>query len=326
MMPEKDWPPLPLNDDWAEHDLCHGAQQGNAYPATIARRYGAIADLPDFVRKSQLANYEAFRAMYEGRFAKLFHPVTGVLTWMSNPAQPSMVWQLYSHDLEPNAALFATRKACEPLHVQLNQSDHHVMVVNAMPVARPALRVRTRVFGLDSQCVYDLEMPVNAAASAATDVGPVGWPPGLNSVHFVKLDLRDESDHVLSENFYWRTVQKVAPTTATSRAKLPHDEEDLTGLAALPPTTVDVRFTRRDLGGRCFLNATLTNAGPSVALLTHVQLCHGGSRARVLPVYYSDNYVSLLPGESRTIEIEAAVAVLQGEEPSLFLDGWNIAR
>ena len=41
-------------------------------------------------RSAQLANYEAFRAMYEGRFAKLFHPSTGVLTWMSNPAQPSL--------------------------------------------------------------------------------------------------------------------------------------------------------------------------------------------------------------------------------------------
>ena len=67
----------------------------------IAERYGPIANLPDFVRKAQLANYEAFRAMYEGRLAKLFNPCTGVLTWMSNPAQPSFVWQIYSYDLEP---------------------------------------------------------------------------------------------------------------------------------------------------------------------------------------------------------------------------------
>ncbi len=62
----------------------------------LSQRYGKLANLADFVRKAQLANYEAFRAMYEGRFAKLFSPVTGVITWMSNPAQPSFVWQLYS--------------------------------------------------------------------------------------------------------------------------------------------------------------------------------------------------------------------------------------
>ena len=71
----------------------------------------AIENLADFVRKAQLANYEAFRAMYEGRNAQLFHPTTGVLTWMSHPAQPSFVWQLYHYDLEPNAALFAVKKA-----------------------------------------------------------------------------------------------------------------------------------------------------------------------------------------------------------------------
>ena len=84
--------------------------------------------------------------MYEGRFAKLFNPVTGVLTWMSNPAQPSFVWQLYSHDLEPNASLFAVRKACEPLHIQMNQNDFHVMVINSTPAAVEGLTATVRVF------------------------------------------------------------------------------------------------------------------------------------------------------------------------------------
>ena len=119
MMPAKDWEVI--NDDWAEHDFCGGAQQGDRYPYIITDRYGPIASLPDFVRKAQLANYECFRAMYEGRFAKLFHPATGVITWMSSPAQPSFVWQLYSHDLEPNASLYGTRKACEPVHIMMNQ-------------------------------------------------------------------------------------------------------------------------------------------------------------------------------------------------------------
>jgi len=63
-------------------------------------------------------NYEAYRAMYEGRNAQLFHPATPVITWMSNPAQPSFVWQLYHYDLEPNAALFAVKHANELQHIQ----------------------------------------------------------------------------------------------------------------------------------------------------------------------------------------------------------------
>ena len=99
----------------------------------IAGRYGKIANLADFVRKAQLANYEAYRAMYEGREARLFHPSTAVITWMSNPAQPSFVWQLYHHDLEPNAALFAVQKACEPVHFQLNEKKWDIQVINNLP-------------------------------------------------------------------------------------------------------------------------------------------------------------------------------------------------
>src|SRR5271169_7069989 len=110
--------------------MANGASGGEGYRNILSSRYGKIANLADFVRKAQLANYESFRAMYEGRNAKLFHPCTGVITWMSNPAQPSFVWQLYSHDLEPNASLFAVRKACEPIHVQMNQTDWHLMVIN----------------------------------------------------------------------------------------------------------------------------------------------------------------------------------------------------
>jgi hypothetical protein len=93
--------------------LGRGAPATRDYPATLAARYGAIANLADFVRKAQLMNYEAYRAMYEGRNAQMFHPTTAVITWMSNPAQPSFVWQLYHYDLEANSSLFAVKKAGE---------------------------------------------------------------------------------------------------------------------------------------------------------------------------------------------------------------------
>ena len=90
-----------------------GAQRGDEFGKTLAERYGHIRNLADFVRKGQMATYEAFRAMYEGRNAKMFKETTGVITWMSNPAQPSFVWQLYHYDLEPNAALYGAKKAAE---------------------------------------------------------------------------------------------------------------------------------------------------------------------------------------------------------------------
>jgi len=308
MMPAKDWEVI--NDDWAEHDFCSGAQQGDRYPYIITDRYGPIANLPDFVRKAQLANYECFRAMYEGRFAKLFHPATGVITWMSSPAQPSFVWQLYSHDLEPNASLYGTRKACEPIHIMMNQKDWHVMVVNNTPEPLKGLTAKTTVYNLDGSVQYTHGDTATATPSAATDVGAIGFPSTLSAVHFIKLELRDGKGGLLSDNFYWRAA--------------PGDEDNSQALNTLPTVALDIQATRRDTGGKCLLEVVLRNPSHGIALMSHLQLRKARSGQRVLPVFYSDNYVSLLPGERKTLTVEAAASDLEGDTPLLAVDGWNV--
>jgi len=308
MMPEKDWETI--NDDWAEHDFAKGASGGDSYPAMIAERYGKVANLADFVRKSQLANYEAFRAMYEGRNAKLFHPTTGILTWMSNPAQPSFVWQLYHHDLEPNSALFAVKKAAEPVHIQLNESNDDVEVINNLNVGLEKVRAHLSIYNLDGSVVYRQDFDVSAAASAATSLGAVAWPVGLSAVHFVKLELRDADGKLVSENFYWRA--------------LPEHQDDLKALGEMPTVTLDTKVARRDVGGKSFFDVTLHNPGTEIALMTHLQLRRKRSGERVLPVYYSDNYISLVPNASKTITIEVATTDLKEETGLILVDGWNV--
>jgi Exo-beta-D-glucosaminidase Ig-fold domain/Glycosyl hydrolases family 2/Glycosyl hydrolases family 2, sugar binding domain/Glycosyl hydrolases family 2, TIM barrel domain len=308
MMPEKDWETI--NDDWAEHDFAKGAQQGDKYPEIIASRYGKVANLADFVRKSQLANYEAFRAMYEGRNAKLFAPTTGVMTWMSNPAQPSFVWQIYHHDLEPNSAFFAVKKAAESVHIQLNESNGDVQVINNLPVSMEKGRAHLAVYNLDGSVAYQHDYDVSAPASVATSLGVVAWPAGLSAVHFVKLELRDADGKLVSENFYWRA--------------LPEHQDDLTALSGLGTATLDAKVARRDVAGKSFVDVTLHNPGGQVALMAHLQLRRGRSNERVLPVYYTDNYVSFVPGETRTITIEAATDDLKGEPAAVLVDGWNV--
>jgi hypothetical protein len=308
MMPEKDWETI--NDDWAEHDFAKGAQGGDVYPATLAARYGKLANLADFVRKSQLANYEAFRAMYEGRNAKLFAPSTGILTWMSNPAQPSFVWQLYHHDLEPNSALFAVKKAAEPIHIQLNESSGDVEVINNLNAPLAGAQAHLAVYNLDGSIGYAHNFEVSAAPSTATSLGLVAWPTGLSAVHFIKLELRDANGKMVSENFYWHA--------------LPEHQDDLTALGGLRTMMLEASVIRRDIAGKSLFEVTLHNPGTQIALMTHLQLRRKSSGERVLPVYYSDNYVSLVPNESRTITIEAAMGDLEGEAALVAVDGWNV--
>jgi beta-mannosidase len=307
MMPEKDWETI--NDDWAQHDMARGAQRGDEYPTTIARRYGNIRNLADFVRKSQLANYEAFRAMYESRNAEMFRETTGVLTWMSNPAQPSFVWQLYHYDLEPNAALFATEKAGEAVHVQLNEARGGIEIVNNTPTSLHNLKVRVTIYDSDSKIDQSSEYTVSdVPASTTLKAAQLRFGGRISPLYFVKLDLMDSNGRLLSTNFYWQNVA----------------QDDFTGLEKLEKADVAVTATSTEQAGTIKLTVTITNRSDRIALMTHLQLHRGISKERVLPVFYSDNYLSLVPGETRTISIAAAQKDLAGEPPLLEVDGFNL--
>ncbi|SKD09073.1 beta-mannosidase [Chitinophaga ginsengisegetis] len=302
MMPQQDWEVI--NDDWAEHDLAT-----KYYRNMIAKRFGEVANLADFVRKSQLANYESYRAMYEGRNAKMFNPSTGVITWMSNPAQPSFVWQLYHHDLEPNAALFAVQKACEPIHIQLNEKEGNIQVINNRPATLKNARAHLTIFNTDGTAVLQQDYNVTALPAVATDLGLVKWPADLSPVHFVKVTLHDANGTLLSDNFYWNT--------------LPLGSDQLTGLEKIPVVTLTATVKRHQVQNNCMLEVSLHNPSTHIAVMAHLQL-HRQGGDRVLPVFYSDNYVSLCPNETKTITIEASEAALQGSKPLILVDGFNV--
>ncbi len=309
MMPRKDWETI--NDDWAEHDFAKGAQRGNAYPGVLAARYGKIANLADFVRKAQLMDYESFRAMYEGRNAQMFHPTTAIITWMSHPAQPSFVWQLYHYDLEPDSALFAVKSAGEMVHIQFNESNGNLQVINNLPTAIAGAVAHVANYSLDGRLASRYDVNVSAEPSSAATLGAVNFPPGLAGTHFLKLELDDAQDKLISSNFYWLGE--------------PGYPDLLTDLDTLPMVTLDAQVASKDADGKRLITVTLHNSTASVALMAHLQLRRKATGDRVLPAYPSDNYISLLPNESRTVTIEADTSAFNGEEALVVVDGWNVS-
>ena len=309
MMPKKDWESI--NDDWAEHDFAKRQLGAQDYPAELAARYGAVANLADFVRKAQLMNYEAYRAMYEGRNAQLFHPATAVITWMSNPAQPSFVWQLYHYDLEPNASLFAVKHASELVHIQFNEATGELQVINNLPEAVNSAVVHVSVYNLDGTVAATHDTPVTAPASATTTLGPVEIPASVSAVYFIKLDLDDAEGKPISSNFYWHAAAD--------------QPDDFTSLNKLPMVTLDAKAERSFVDGQQVVTVTLHNPTKSIALMAHLQLRYTSSGDRILPVFPSDNYISLVPGETRAITLTATQGDFITPDAQVLVDGWNVS-
>jgi beta-mannosidase len=192
----------------------------------------------------------------------------------------------------------------------MNEGNFHLMVVNTQPKDLAGLKARVRVLNLDGTVKSDHTVPMAAAALAATDGGAIDFPADISPVHFVKVELHDAAGKLVSDNFYWEGLQS-AP-------------DDLTALDGIATAALDAKLARHDADGKCLIDVTLSNPTKVIAVMAHLQLRKAGGTDRVLPVFYTDNYVSLLPGESKTITIEASSANVGPGTPVVMLDGWNV--
>jgi hypothetical protein len=305
MLPAPDhWPP---DDAWAYHDW-HSKSGGdiNHFMNALTEELGEPVSLEDFERKAQLLSYASHRAMFEGFNAHLWEPNSGRLMWMTHPAWPSMEWQMYSSDYSTHGAYFGVKKACEPVHVQLDEPDKDVTVVNTTMRTRAGLRLVARVVDVNGVGISTREQTLAAPANAAVRVFRLGVPEqAAGGVVFVKLALLDGAGRVLSENFYWQAAQKSGYRQLERMAEVP------LGCLAI---------VRRE-GRAARVEVELTNRSPGVALAARIVVRDAATGARVLPAYADDNYVSLLPGEGRRINVRVPKPA---RSMSVELKGWNV--
>lgn len=307
MLPEPDrWPP---GDVWAYHDWhSKGGQEVKAFVKAMEEELGAPSSLEEFDRKAQLINYASHRAMFEGYNAHLWNPNTGRLMWMTHPAWPSMVWQMYSSDYSAHGSFYGIKKACEPVHVQLNLPGMEAAVINNTPRPLENLRLRARVFSPAGVEILAREEKLSAQANAAAESFKIEMPSrASDGPVFIKLELRDEAGQLLSENFYWHAARK------SDYRKL----NDMTAVA------VDATATRKDEGRSVLVQVDVINQQTGIALATQLTLRDARTGEPVLPAYQSDNFISLLPGERRRVIIEVP-ATAAAAEMRVALTGWNV--
>jgi hypothetical protein len=249
-------------------------------------------------------NFADHRAMFEGFNAFLWKPNTGRLMWMSHPAWPSMNWQAYGADYDTHGAFYGLKKACESIHVQLNLPGLRIAVINNTAKPLQDLAVQLRIFNLAGRLIADRTEKISVGANATVEGSA---PPDTGpAVVFAKLELRDSHGELLSENFYWHAYQPAA----------------LRKLSEMLPVKVTLSATQRRTELSTIVTVTLLNQGEQVAVMNKISLRVASSGARVLPAYASDNYVALLPGESRRIEVEYPTKAVDGDL-RVDLTGWN---
>jgi len=292
----------------------------------MEQRYGKVSSLEDFLRKSQAMNYEAQRAMFEA-YGRNKYESTGVIQWMLNNAWPSIIWNLYDYYLVPSGAYFGSKKACEPLHVQYSYDDNSVAVVNGYDRALTGVSVKATIYDINARekAIQNATLDIPADSSVrALQLQPVG---DISPAYFMKLELHDASGKLLSDNFYWLSTKpdvldwaKKLDTVYTPQSAY----ADLSGLNALPPVKLTVRSSMSQVGKEKVVHTIVENPSSSLAFMVHLRVAKSRDGEDVVPIFWDDNYFSLLPGEKRQISARFESAKTGGNLV-MTVDGWNVA-
>jgi Exo-beta-D-glucosaminidase Ig-fold domain/Glycosyl hydrolases family 2/Glycosyl hydrolases family 2, TIM barrel domain/Concanavalin A-like lectin/glucanases superfamily len=305
----------PLSDAWAYHDW-HRKGGGDTHELMreLDLQLGPSTSLAEFERRIQLFNYVDHQAIFEGMYAHLWTPNSGRLIWMTQPAWPSTMWQMYSSDYDTQASFYGVKKANAPLHVQMDLSDHTIAVVNTTREQQKDLRITARIVSPDDVTLDAENAAVTADANSVTPVLhlPIPFLTQKNPLVFVRLEMRDEKGELVADNFYW----------------IARDDESYRGLNKLAPASIEAQALAGpsvpgSSGEENTWNVRLKNTGASPSVAMKLTLFHADN-TRVLPAYYSDNYLSLLPGEERTLVVHVPHSPVGVSGLHFTLRGWNL--
>jgi exo-1,4-beta-D-glucosaminidase len=298
------------------------------FDTALAKRYGAPSGLVDYVAKAQLDNYDSVRAQFEAFNARMgaANPATGVIYWMLNNAWPSLHWHLYDYYLNPAGAYYGAKKANEPLHIQYSYDSRSIVVVNHTLDERHGLQASVRVRNLDGSVRYQKQVPrIDLPGNRAKPVLDLPSVAGLSTVYFVELELTEADGKPVSRNVYWLSTREDKLDWAKSNWYLTPVTQygDFTALASLPKATRDVHATTVREGDEEVTTVTLSvpASSPSAVVQEHLAIRRGAKGDLALPVRWTDNDVTLWPGES--VVLTARYPAQSASGTVVEVSGWN---
>jgi len=271
-------------------------------------KYGGAENVKEFGQIAQLVNFNQYRSMVEGFSAHMYEWYTGFIIWKTQNPWTALRGQMYDWYLDPNGGLYGLHLGSEPLHVMYNPVNHMIMVVNntynvyrdVMVVADTydhegkSKRLYQQMADIDPASVKNIQSIGRGIISQKADQGT-----------FLVLKVYKSESELLSENIYW----------------LPDSTGNYSFLEHMPEVKVKAEAIIKENGQ---IKLSLSNDAESpMAFFMRISLLDKDSKERILPVFYSDNYLSIEPGSQKSIFLDYPEGV-NIKDTKLHLEGWNV--
>ncbi|WP_396921393.1 glycosyl hydrolase 2 galactose-binding domain-containing protein [Mycolicibacterium sp.] len=329
--PDKLWP---INEAWYFHA---GANPSNAVLESIRtavmQRYGSSRNAEEFAGKAQLAHYESTRAQFEA-FAALGwanHKMT--IYWMLNNHWPSFFGHLFDYYLRPGGAYYGAKKGLRPLSAVFDSyatGDHsqaNVTVVNQSPDDQRDVRVRVRTYDLAGRVRDDRTSdPVSVPSGGALRALTLPRVAPDSRVFFVRCELLDAAGAVIGENTYWQSQQRDDvgnPANDQAFDLVQSSWADMTPLNTMAKTPLRVTAERSAGPAGTTVVIRLHNPTRQIGFFERAEVMATPDGDEILPIEYSDNYVTVYPGE--TVELTGKVTETEPMPNWVRVGGYNTA-
>lgn len=298
-MPEmgKTWAPgrFPLDGVWAYHDANNwpgnDTRKFTSYDNMLRHYYGApdttaaLKGVENYLEKCQLINYDVYRASIESINRQLWSNSSGILLWKSNSSWPSITWQVYDWYLQANAGFYGAKKAANAVHIQFNRDDQSISFLNLLSQPMNAISISATLYDLKMKQTWSANEKISTGGNCTFLTGIT--VPETQEVQFLKLIARNISGEILAENFYWL-----------------NQANNFRALNELPEPRLEVSAKLLSSESTHNYKVTVKNSGNSLAYMVNLKLVGKDSKQEILPAFWSDNFLCLLPGETKILQVE----------------------
>lgn len=301
---------MPAEDLWPINKATWDYMDGNGFHLMstlykdMVNQYGESHNIDEFARRGQMVGAMNSKSIWEvWNEHKLQYGdrwCSGLLFWYHNCPNWQVCARMWDWFLEPTASLYHTMHALEPVHIQYDYLTNTVSVSNDYIEPQKGLLAKAEVYDLQSRKRNTFTAKVDVPADGvANDILTVDFPDDITPVHFIALELTDAKGNVVSRNFYWRSSSKYEGKN-TVTGPCTGGFEALGTMPEAKPSVVARRLADKD--GYCHWQVTLKNSSRRIAFFCQLLLTDANDKA-VHGTFYSDNFLTLLPGQKQVINI-----------------------
>ncbi len=315
----------PFNPMWDYHSGRNEFANLNRYNKAFNNRYGKPTGVEDYAFRSQISNYEAIRAMFEA-FEVNKKITTGIVQWMLNSAWPEMFWQLYDYYLMPNGAFYGTKKACQPVSIVYNYGDKNIYLTNSTLQPYSNINANVNVYDINSNLLFTKDTIVNLPENSSQIAIKMPELKMLTTTYFISLTV-NSNNQIIADNFYWLSTKPDVHDWENSQwFYTPYKSyADFTGLNSMEKVDVKYEFTAdTDNLNNTIVTCKIENPTDKIAFFLELSVKDKATKATILPVFWSDNYISLMPREKRVITAKLQQQYVKNKELVYHIQGYNL--